>query len=67
MAKNDNRNDGPLLIRGSACENDEVDEARAESHFHKNVIPDMKCENCGKTAGSDYRPLTTKYPEWMNV
>ena len=38
-----------------------------DSNFHNNVIPRMKCESCGKTAGDDYRPLATKYPDGMQV
>ena len=38
-----------------------------DAHFHHNVIPGMKCSDCGKTAADDYRPLTTKYPEWAIV
>lgn len=38
-----------------------------DEHFHKNVIPKMKCPECGLVAGSDYRPLTTKYPAGETV
>ena len=34
-----------------------------DSNFHKNVIPAMKCKQCGKTACDTYRPLATKYPD----
>ena len=34
-----------------------------DANFHKNVIPRMKCKQCGKTAKEDYRPLETKYAE----
>lgn len=34
-----------------------------DRNFHENVIPKMKCPECGKTAPDDYRPLATKYPE----
>ncbi len=34
-----------------------------DANFHQNVIPEMKCESCGLTAGDDYRPLATKYAE----
>ena len=30
-------------------------------NFHRNVIPQIKCKECGKTASNNYRPLTTKY------
>ena len=38
-----------------------------DANFHQNVIPKMKCEQCGKTADDNYKPLATKYPEWMQV
>jgi len=38
-----------------------------DANFHQNVIPNMKCEKCGLTAGDDYRPLATKYPAEMVV
>ncbi len=41
-----------------------------DANFHENVVPKMKCPKCGKSAkdlGTNYRPLTTKYPEGMQV
>jgi hypothetical protein len=38
-----------------------------DSYFHSEVIPDMECKKCGKKASDDYRPLTTKYPDGMQV
>lgn len=32
-----------------------------DDQFHRNVIPAMKCDQCGNTAGSDSRPMGTKY------
>ena len=32
-----------------------------DDNFHRNVIPRMKCKNCGKTADENYRPMGTKY------
>ena len=32
-----------------------------DDNFHRNVIPKMKCSECGKIAPDNYRPLTTKY------
>ncbi len=34
-----------------------------DAYYHQNVIPEMTCDECGKTAGDDYRALTTKHPE----
>jgi ribosomal protein L37AE/L43A len=38
-----------------------------DAYFHHKVIPVMECGKCGKTAGSSYRPLTTKYAEGQQV
>jgi len=38
-----------------------------DANFHQNVIPKMECPDCGKTAGEEYRPLATKYPEGYQV
>ena len=38
-----------------------------DTNFHQNVIPEMKCDKCGKIAPVDYRPRTTKYPDSMVV
>lgn len=32
-----------------------------DANFHRNVIPQMKCKACGKTAPETYRPLEPKY------
>ena len=34
-----------------------------DTNFHQNVIPEMKCEKCGKKADKNYSPLATKYPD----
>lgn len=38
-----------------------------DGNFHQNVVPKMVCKKCGKTASADYRPLTTKYPDWVQI
>jgi len=42
-----------------------------DEYFHNSVIPDMKCPKCGKSTNSEndtnYRPLTTKYPEGFEI
>ena len=38
-----------------------------DTYFHTDVIPEMICKKCGKKSGDDYRPLTTKYPDGMQV
>ena len=48
---------------GHTCEEWGYDDA----NFHNNVIPNKVCPICGKKASDNYRPLTTKYPEGMQV
>lgn len=38
-----------------------------DANFHNNVIPNMVCDVCGHKAPKNYRPLATKYPEYMEV
>lgn len=38
-----------------------------DGHFHGNVIPAMKCPECGKAADKSYRPLTTKFQDGEQV
>jgi predicted RNA-binding Zn-ribbon protein involved in translation (DUF1610 family) len=32
-----------------------------DDNFHQNVIPKMKCPQCGKVANKFYKPMSTKY------
>ncbi len=38
-----------------------------DTNFHVNVIPKMQCVKCGETGASDYRPLSTKYPDGVVI
>ena len=38
-----------------------------DANFHQNVIPKMKCPECGETAPDGYRGLAPKYPEHVVV
>lgn len=58
-----NRRDFTAIYVCEHCETEEKSGGYDDANFHNNVIPDMICKNCGKKSGTDYRPLTTKYPE----
>ena len=32
-----------------------------DDYYHRNVIPSIECESCGKKASEDYKPQATKY------
>lgn len=61
------RRDFTAVYKCEHCGHTCTDSGYDDSHFHVNVIPAMKCPQCGKTAADDYRPLTTKYPDGMPV
>jgi len=44
------------------CGHEEKGSGYDDANFHENVIPDMKCSNCGNKAKENYRPLAPKYP-----
>ena len=65
-----NRRDFTAIYVCEGCEHEIEAGGYDDTNFHHNVIPKMKCENCGKTSaecGVDYRPLTTKYPDGFQV
>lgn len=49
------------------CGHIETDYGYDDAYFHNEVIPKMICPKCGKAAGENYRPLTTKYPEGYQI
>jgi transcription elongation factor Elf1 len=56
------RRDFTAIYECEHCQHEERGSGYDDAHFHQNVIPQMKCKSCEKTAGDDYRPLATKYP-----
>lgn len=62
-----NRRDFRAIFECEHCNNTEEHDGYDDENFHKNVIPDMKCSECGKKASKSYRPLTTKYKEGQLV
>lgn len=45
------------------CGHEEQGYGYDDRNFHDNVIPNMKCKECGQVE-ENYRPLTTKYEDW---
>lgn len=58
-----NRRDFTAIYECDHCGHEVKGSGYDDWNFHENVIPKMKCKECGKTAGDDYRPLATKYPD----
>ncbi|HJI48811.1 MAG TPA: hypothetical protein OIL97_04585 [Oscillospiraceae bacterium] len=61
------RRDFEAIFECEHCGYTETKSGYDDVNYHQNVIPKMKCSKCGKVAGENYRPLTTKYPEGMQV
>ena len=61
--KSQYRRDFEAIYECEHCEHTIEGDGYDDAYFHNNVIPDMECEQCGKKASQDYRPLTTKYDE----
>lgn len=61
------RRDFQAVYECEHCGHTEIGYGYDDTNFHQNVIPKMKCKKCGKVAGENYRPLTTKYPDYMQV
>lgn len=46
-----NRRDFKAIFECEHCESTEEKSGYDDSNFHNNVIPNMKCENCGSISG----------------
>ena len=64
---NQHRRDFTAIYKCEHCGDEHKGEGYDDGFFHQTVIPKMKCPICNKTAGDDYRPLSTKYPDGMQV
>lgn len=62
-----NRRDFRAIYKCEHCEHEYEGRGYDDTNFHNNAIPKMECLECGKTAGGDYRPLTTKYPDGQHI
>lgn len=62
------RRDFTAIMECEHCGHNEVDNSGYDDAFyHQNVIPNMKCDKCGKKASDDYTPRSTKYPEGFQI
>ena len=61
------RRDFYAIYECEHCGHTYEDSGYDDTNFHQNVIPQIECAKCGKTASDNYRPLATKYPDSMTV
>ena len=60
---NQHRRDYTAIMICEHCDHEQEDRGYDDANYHINVIPNIPCEKCGKTASDDYVPNATKYPE----
>jgi ribosomal protein L37AE/L43A len=69
--KDQNRRDFTGVYQCEGCQNTQQQGGGYDdSYFHQFVIPEMKCNKCGKSSldmGTPLQPVKTKYPEWLEV
>ena len=58
-----NRRDFNAVYVCENCGHEQKGKGYDDKHFHENVIPKMKCEQCFQIAPETYRPLATKHDE----
>jgi len=61
------RRDFQAIYECEHCGYTETGYGYDDTNFHQNVIPTMKCKKCGEVAEENYRPLTPKYPDYMQI
>ena len=61
------RRDFDAIYECEHCGNETCGYGYDDSNFHQNVIPNMKCNKCGKKTPDDYRPLSPKYAQHVQI
>ena len=67
---NQHRRDFTAIYECEGCGHTEQKGGYDDSNFHDNVVPAMKCPNCGKSRndlGVVGKKQETKYPDWMQI
>lgn len=62
-----NRRDFQAVYVCEHCEAEETGSGYDDNFFHENVIPNKVCKGCGKKAPQDYRALSPKYPNGLQL
>ena len=57
------RRDFTAIYQCEHCGHEHKGYGYDDAHFHRDVIPNMKCSACENTAAENYRPLEPKHPE----
>ncbi len=58
-----NRRDFTAIYECEHCGHTDKSYGYDDEHFHQNVIPKMKCKQCGQIAADNYVASATKYQQ----
>lgn len=64
------RRDFVGVLKCEACQSKQEVRGYDDRNYHDNVIPNIKCEKCGKSSadlGITHEPTPTKYQAWEVV
>lgn len=61
------RRDFTAIYECEHCGHEHKAHGYDDGNFHRNVVPKMACQSCGRTAPEDFRPMGAKYPEGQVV
>jgi transcription elongation factor Elf1 len=65
------RRDFTALMECEFCQHQEMDNSGYDDrYYHDNVIPNMKCKECGESTiskGGEIEKVQTKYPEGFQI
>ncbi len=64
---NQSRRDFRAIYECEHCGKAESGSGYDDEYFHRKVIPEMKCKECGRKADENYRPLSPKYDDNQTV
>jgi primosomal protein N' len=65
--KSQNRRDFTAVYECEHCGHTMTGYGYDDANFHNNVIPKMKCYECGEASPDSYSPNATRYPEGFTV
>lgn len=62
------RRDFRAILECEHCKSTQkLDTGYDDAYYHNNVIPNIKCDSCGKIADKNYKAKETKYPEGYQI
>lgn len=61
------RRDFVAIFKCEHCGHEHKRGGYDDHYYHNTVVPTMVCPDCEKTAGDNYRPLATKYPDEFEI